>query len=254
MSKAKELVRFLKVNTCDTLILNGDIIDGWRLKKSGRWKKRDTRFFRILIKMIEKYNTKVIYIRGNHDDFLDSITPFEIGNLSIRKDYIYESFNKRYYVTHGDIFDRITTHMKWVAMLGDIGYSLLLWLNKQYNNKRIRKGLPYHSVSQAIKHRVKRAVNYISSFQEELIRIAKKKHCEGVICGHIHQPAIRKEQDVLYLNSGDWVESMSALAEHYDGKWEILYYEDFLVRERSPLPLSSETAKSRMAEIGVQPI
>jgi UDP-2,3-diacylglucosamine pyrophosphatase LpxH len=254
MSKAKELVRFLKVNTCDTLILNGDIIDGWRLKKSGRWKKRDTRFFRILIKMIEKYNTKVIYIRGNHDDFLDSITPFEIGNLSIRKDYIYESFNKRYYVTHGDIFDRITTHMKWVAMLGDIGYSLLLWLNKQYNNKRIRKGMPYHSISQAIKHRVKRAVNYISSFQEELIRIAKKKHCGGVICGHIHQPAIRKEQDVLYLNSGDWVESMSALAEHYDGKWEILYYEDLLARERSPLPLSPETAKSRMAEIAVQPI
>ncbi len=230
-SKAKELVRFLKTNTCDKLILNGDIIDGWRLRKSGKWKKKHTRFFKVLIKMMGEFNTEVIYLRGNHDDFLDNIMPFTIGNLSIRKDYIHKSFGKNYYVVHGDIFDNITTNLRWLAKLGDVGYTFLLWVNKIYNSRRLKKGLPYYSLAQEIKQRVKTAVSYISSYEQELVNLAKQKNCQGVICGHIHHPDIRQYGNITYYNSGDWVESLSALVEHYNGSWEILYYNNLVLEE-----------------------
>lgn len=230
-SKAKEVVRFLKNSMCETLILNGDIIDGWQLRKGGQWKKKHTRFFRVILKMIEKYNTKVIYVRGNHDDFLDHILPFEFAGISIVKDYIYESFNKRYLVIHGDIFDAITTNLKWLAKLGDTGYTFLLWLNKMYNNYRVKPGLPYYSLSQVVKQKVKSAVSYISDYEKELVAIARKKDCAGVICGHIHHPAMIQYDDVLYLNSGDWVESLTALVEDYQGNWKILRYADLADEE-----------------------
>jgi len=230
-SKAKELVRFLKRHTCDKLILNGDIIDGWQLRKGGKWKKKHTRFFRVVLKMIEKHNTEVIYVRGNHDDFLDNVLPFEIGNLSIVKEYIHESCGKKYYVVHGDIFDSITTNMRWLAMLGDTGYTMLLWINKVYNNWRIKRGKPYYSLSKEIKAKVKGAVAYISKFEKELVDIARAKHFDGVLCGHIHHPEITDYDGFKYLNSGDWVESLSALVEDKKGNWEIVYYTDFVKEE-----------------------
>lgn len=225
-SKVKELIRFLRHNTCDTLILNGDIIDGWQLRKSGKWKKKHTRFFRLVMKLMAHYDTEVIYLRGNHDDFLDQVLPIGFGRFRLLRDYVYESKGKKYYVVHGDIFDSITTNLRWVALLGDVGYTFLLWLNKHYNNRRIRQGLPYYSLSQAVKAKVKSAVSYISKYEEELSRLAKLKNFDGVICGHIHQPAIANYDGVMYLNSGDWVESLSALVEDYAGNWELRYYAD----------------------------
>ena len=230
-SKAKEVVRFLKTNTCKTLILNGDIIDGWQLRKGGVWKKKHTRFFRVILKMMEKDNTEVIYVRGNHDDFLDNILPFVFGNMKLVKDYTFTSNNKKYYVIHGDIFDSITTHFRWLAQLGDIGYTFLLWINKWYNNYRLQKGLPYYSISQLVKQKVKSAVSYISDYEKELVKIARAKGCDGVICGHIHHPALTMYGDILYMNSGDWVESLTALTENFDGKWEIIYYSDLVKNE-----------------------
>lgn len=231
-SKAKELVRFLRKNPCEKLILNGDIIDFWQLKKNGKWKKKHTRFFKIVIKMMQKFNTEVIYLRGNHDDLLDNIMPFSIGNLSILPDYYLYSNNKKFWVVHGDIFDSVTTNMKWLAKLGDVGYTFLLWLNKMYNNRRLRKGLPYFSLSQLIKQKVKSAVSYISDFEKELVSLARQRGCDGVICGHIHHPEISNYNGLIYMNSGDWVESLSALAEHPDGRWEIVYYTDFTRQEQ----------------------
>jgi len=230
-SKAKELVRFLKKNTCDKLILNGDIIDAWQLKRSGKWKKKHTRFFKVVLKMIEKSRTQVIYLRGNHDDFLDNVLPMQIGSLSIQRDYVHYSYGKKYWVLHGDIFDSITTNMKWLAKLGDIGYTFLLWANKMYNNRRIKKGLPYYSLSQIVKQKVKSAVSYISDFEKTLVDLARSKGYDGVICGHIHHPAIMDFEGITYLNSGDWVETLSALVEDEDGKWKIVYYNDFLEAE-----------------------
>jgi UDP-2,3-diacylglucosamine pyrophosphatase LpxH len=230
-AKAKELVRFLKRTSCEKLILNGDIIDGWQLKKRGRWRKKHTRFFKSIIKMMEKFNTEVIYVRGNHDDFLDAVLPLQIGKLHILNSYVHESHGKRYYVTHGDVFDSVTTHFRWLAKVGDWGYAFLLWLNKRYNARRIKKGLSYYSLSQDIKQRVKSAVSYISNFEYELVQLAKAKGCDGVICGHIHHPAIAHYEGVHYLNSGDWVETLSALVEHSDGSWEVLYYSDLVEKE-----------------------
>jgi UDP-2,3-diacylglucosamine pyrophosphatase LpxH len=225
-SKAKELTNFLKQHSCDKLILNGDIIDGWQLKRYGTWKKKHTRFFKTVLKMMEEHQTKVIYLRGNHDDFLDQILPFNVGNFSIRRDYILKSKDKRYYITHGDIFDSITTKLRWIAQLGDLGYTFLLWINKLYNNYRNSRGLPYYSLSQIIKHKVKSAVSYISDFETQLAQVAKIKNCDGIICGHIHQPAIKQFGEIQYLNSGDWVESLSALAQDEDGEWSLLYYNE----------------------------
>ncbi len=225
-SKAKEVVRFLKKHQCDNLILNGDIIDGWQLKKSGTWKRKHTRFFNRILKMIDKNKTKVYYLRGNHDDFLDQILPLEIGNLSIQKDLIYKSNGKKYFVLHGDIFDSITTNLRWIAYLGDIGYTFLLWLNSQVNYHRKRKGLPYFSLSQYLKGKVKTAVSYIDKYEKELAMMARAKGCDGIICGHIHKAESRIIDGIEYHNSGDWVETMSALAEDHEGNWQLIYYNE----------------------------
>lgn len=230
-SKAKELVRFLKMHTCDKLILNGDIIDAWQLKRTGKWKKKHTRFFKLILKMSEKANTEVIYLRGNHDDFLDNVVPLEVGRLKILNEYFHESHGNKYWILHGDIFDNITTNLKWLAKLGDIGYTFLLWLNKVYNNRRVKKGLPYYSLSQTIKQKVKSAVSYISDYEKTLVDLARTKDCQGVICGHIHHAAITNFDGVMYLNSGDWVETLSALLEDENGNWSLAYYTDFVKAE-----------------------
>ena len=223
-SKAKELLHFLRFNSCSKLVLNGDIIDGWRIQRSGRWDKHHTSVLKHLIKMVEKHKTQIIYVRGNHDDFLDKILPMSFGKLSILREYYHYSGNKKYLVTHGDIFDHITTHLRWLAKLGDLGYIILLWINKTYNNQRLRQGKPYYSISKVIKHKVKLAVSYISGFENAIKKLAILRGCDGVICGHVHHPAIVKDEKIIYMNSGDWVESLSALVEDFDGEWSIKYY------------------------------
>ncbi len=224
-SKAKEVTAFLKSITCEKLILNGDVIDGWQLKKGGSWKKKHTAFFRTILKMIENQDTKVVYLRGNHDDFLDQIIPFSFGkSFSIQRDCIISSGKKHFFVTHGDIFDSVTSHFKWLAYLGDIGYTFLLAFNKLYNQYRAWRGFPYYSFSQMIKQKVKDAVNYVSDFEEKLVALAKANNCDGIICGHIHKPDIRQIGNITYMNSGDWVESMTALVEDYEGNWELFHY------------------------------
>ncbi|UFH55570.1 UDP-2,3-diacylglucosamine diphosphatase [Spirosoma sp. KNUC1025] len=233
-SKAKEATEFLRNYSCQKLILNGDIVDGWQLKQYGTWKKKHTAFFKTVLKQIVHYDTKVVYLRGNHDDFLDQIMPLKVGrNFSIRKDYTLTSGTKKFYVTHGDVFDSITSHMKWLAYLGDIGYTFLLWVNKFYNNYRTWRGLPYYSLSQRVKSRIKHAVSYISDYEQKLIELARARNCEGVICGHIHQPAIRELDGITYMNSGDWVESLSALVEDHDGNWNLLYYTSDLSKDEN---------------------
>ncbi|HEX8549790.1 MAG TPA: UDP-2,3-diacylglucosamine diphosphatase [Cytophagaceae bacterium] len=224
--KAKEIVHFLKRNTCDKLILNGDIIDGWQLQKSGSWKKNHTRFFKRILQMIEHHDTEVIYLRGNHDDFLDNIMPLKLGRISVQRDYLYHSNDKCYYIVHGDVFDSVTTRLKWVAKLGDVGYTFLLWANQRYNDYRAKKGLGYYSLSQKIKAKVKSAVSYIDDFEAQLVSLAKIKKCDGIICGHIHQPALKQLDGIMYMNSGDWVESLSALVEDHQGNWTIAYHTD----------------------------
>lgn len=233
-SKTVEVSNFLKSVNCRRLILNGDIIDGWALKRGGtrKWQAKHTDFFKVIMKMMEKHGTEVVYVRGNHDDFLDSLAPIEFYNIKIVKEFIHESCSKRYYVTHGDIFDTVTTKIKWLAQLGGMGYDFLLWMNSVYNNYRVRHGLPYYSLSQAVKQKVKSAVSYISDFEKELVKFARARKCDGVICGHIHHPANTFYDDIYYLNSGDWVETLSALTEDENGNWDIIYYNEVQAGEQ----------------------
>ncbi|TAE61603.1 MAG: UDP-2,3-diacylglucosamine diphosphatase, partial [Bacteroidetes bacterium] len=171
--------------------------------------------------------TKVTYLRGNHDDFLEQFLPLTIGNLKLVRDMVYVGANgKRYLVTHGDIFDSVTSKWTWLAHVGDVGYTFLLWLNRIYNKYRESRGLPYYSLSKVIKAKVKTAVSYISNYEEKLVQLARSKQCAGVICGHIHQPIITQYNDITYLNSGDWVESLSALVEDFSGEWSLVYFAD----------------------------
>jgi UDP-2,3-diacylglucosamine pyrophosphatase LpxH len=221
-SNPKKLLKFLKSITFDNLILNGDIIDGWKIKRGGKIKPKEIELLKYILKLSKKVN--VIYLRGNHDDFLDHAIPIQFGDISILDQYDIEIDDKRYYVIHGDIFDRITKELKWVAQIGDIGYNILIKINKLVNRIRKAQGKSYYSFSKEIKKKVKKAVNYISDFEENLAKLAKSKGYDGIMCGHIHHPEIRDIGGIMYYNSGDWVESMSALVFSDEKGWEIIEY------------------------------
>lgn len=223
--KSKELARFLKYNHCRRLILNGDIVDAWNLQRYGKWTKKDTRVVRRIIQMVERFGTEVIYVRGNHDDFLDKLMPFSFANINIANQYELVRKNGRYLIIHGDMFDVVSSRFVWLARVGDISYKLLLWLNRRRNRIRTLKGLPYNSISQKIKNSVKLAVSYISDFEKTMTRYARDNGYQGIICGHIHKPENKFIEGIHYLNSGDWVENMTALIEHEDDTWEVVRYD-----------------------------
>ncbi len=233
-SKVEEVNHFLRHIHCAKLILNGDIIDGWQLRRGGRWTKAHTRFVRIVLKKLEKRDTQVVYLRGNHDDVLASFLPLEFEGLLVAEEYVHEAAGGRYLVLHGDIFDTVTKNFVFLAHLGDWGYGLLLALNRLYNRWRAWRGLEYWSLSKAIKARVKEAVNHISKFEQHIAQLAREKGCQGVMCGHIHTAADKRIGDIHYLNSGDWVESLTAIVEHWDGRFELLDFASFV--RRFPLP------------------
>ncbi len=224
-SKSKEASSFLRKNSCELLILCGDIIDGWAIMRGKKevWKKRHTSFIKTLLDL--SHTTRIVYLRGNHDDFLDRVIPLQFLGMEIKLDMTYRSFGKKYYILHGDVFDSITTNMSWLAKLGDVGYAMLLKFNSLYNHLRVKRGLPYRSISRDIKNKVKSTLFSIDKFEREISSMAQAKGCDGVICGHIHHPEIKKVGKIDYLNSGDWVESLSALTEDWQGKWSI-YIDD----------------------------
>jgi len=226
-SKAEEVTHFLKHVRCDRLILNGDIIDGWRLQRGDPWTKAHTRFVRRVLTMIQKRDTQVVYLRGNHDDFLGRLLPMQFEHLSLVEDHILETARGRYLVLHGDVFDGVVKNMVFLAHLGDMGYALLLRLNRTYNWFRRLRGKEYFSLSQAIKARVKQAVSFIGKFEDQVAALARERGCVGVICGHIHTPADKMIGDIHYLNSGDWVESLTAILEHHDGRFELITFKQF---------------------------
>jgi UDP-2,3-diacylglucosamine pyrophosphatase LpxH len=230
-SKATEVVHFLKHLRCEKLVLNGDIIDGWALQRGSRWRGRHSRVIRKVLKMMEKDKTEVIYLRGNHDDILGRFLPLAFGRLQISKEHIHQGLDgRRYLVVHGDGFDRVSTNHKWLAVLGSVGYDLLLQINRFYNRWRAWRGLEYFSLSKKIKAKVKSAVSFVDRYEQQLQALAHHRKCDGIICGHIHTPEDKQVGEIRYLNSGDWVESLTAILEHHDGRMELVEYTDFLRR------------------------
>ena len=226
--KADELCRFLKQVRCEKLILNGDIIDGWALRRGGKWLPDHTRVIRMVLRKMEKEGTEVIYLRGNHDDILERFLPLAVGGLEVVKEHVYESLNgKKYLVVHGDGFDQVSTNYRWLARLGAVGYDWLLKFNRLYNWWREKRGKEFFSLSKAVKAKVKASVSFVGKYEEQLQELARSRGCHGIICGHIHTPADEQVGDIHYLNSGDWVESLTGIVEHADGGMELFSYDDF---------------------------
>jgi UDP-2,3-diacylglucosamine pyrophosphatase LpxH len=208
-SKAEEFIELIDTHPTDLLILNGDIIDGWALNRGTKWKKQHTKVISKLLKLSNK--TRIIWIRGNHDEFIQEFIGTHLGAIEIREDYVLELTDKKYYCFHGDVIDVFITKYKWLSKIGAIGYDFALWLNRVYNTYRKWRKLPYISISQKIKESVKVATNYVNDFEVTALSMAIKKGCDGVMCGHIHQPEDRMINGKRYLNSGDWIENMSAI-------------------------------------------
>jgi UDP-2,3-diacylglucosamine pyrophosphatase LpxH/glycosyltransferase involved in cell wall biosynthesis len=224
-SKADEIVAFLKSIRCSKLVLNGDIIDGWALRRGSRWEASHTRVIRRILKMTERHDTEVVYLRGNHDEILERFLPLALGRIRIVKEHIHVTADgKRYLVVHGDGFDSVSTGHKWVAMLGAVGYDILLEINRLYNRWRRWQGREPFSLSKVVKAKVKSAVSFIDRYEELLQQLARRRGCDGIICGHIHTPEDKRVGDIHYLNSGDWVESLSAIIEHHDGRLELVHH------------------------------
>lgn len=225
-SRAEELLHFLKNTRSETLYLVGDIVDGWQLKKRFFWPQEHNDVIQKLLRKA-RHGTRVIYIPGNHDEAARHYLGFNFGEIAIKEDVIHETANgKRLWVVHGDLFDGVIQHARWLAYVGDRAYTLLLKLNRVVNRIRILLNMPYWSLSQYLKHRVKSAVSFISAFEKAMLTETRRRGCDGVVCGHIHKPEMREVDGLIYANDGDWVESLSALVEHYDGTLELIDWQN----------------------------
>jgi len=222
MSQPLQLLDFLKTFECDRLYLVGDIVDGWALQKSFHWPQAHNDVVQKLLRRARK-DTEVVYLPGNHDEFLRSFGDHEFGNITLVDQIVHVGADgRRYLVMHGDQFDVVMKHAKWLAHLGSWAYDMTMLLNVVVNWVRNRLHLPHWSLSAWAKYKVKSAVNFIGGFEDNLAGYAKTHGCDGIICGHIHHANIRQIGDITYLNCGDWCESCTALVEHDDGTWEII--------------------------------
>ncbi len=217
-SQTEKILKFLEENQSDKLILNGDIIDGWALKNGGKWKKEHTKIFRKFMKSSEK-GTEVIYIRGNHDDFLKPFIPFTLNNIKIVRKYVHVGLdNRTYFCFHGDVLDFVIMKARWLAVIGGWSYDFVIKLNTIYNYIRKKFNLPYHSLANTIKQSVKGAINFVSDFEENAKGLTKQKGYDVAVCGHIHHPKLTDD----YMNSGDFCENSTCLVEDYNGEWKIV--------------------------------
>ena len=226
--KANQLNNFLKHNTCDTLYLVGDIIDAWKIQQNRwKWNQSHSNVIRRVLGHAKR-GTKIIYIAGNHDEFLRPLIPYGIGfgRIDILNQTEHIGVNgKRYLVTHGDLFDGITRLAPWISFLGDRAYDTILSLNSKFNWLRHRMGFGYWSLSQYLKRRVKKAIDFIFQFEKNLATYCKKRGFDGVIAGHVHNPEIKEIDGIMYMNDGDFVESISALVETHEGDWILIHLE-----------------------------
>lgn len=224
--KSQILNNFLKNHECENLFLLGDILDLWQIKQNKwRWNSNDTEVVRSILKYSKYANVE--YILGNHDEelrkWIDESSNF--ANIKIKNQSEYLAIDGvNYLLTHGDLFDGISSIAPQLTLLGDKAYNLALWLNNHYNYIRHQLGFGYWSLSAYLKNKVKGAVNFIFKFEDNITTYAKKRGYGGVICGHIHQAEIKVVNSIIYMNDGDFVDSCTALVEDYNGMWKIIHW------------------------------
>lgn len=231
--QADLLLDFLKYHEADNIYLVGDIVDGWRLRRSWYWPQFHNDVVQKLLRKGRK-GARIVYIPGNHDEFLRDFFGTHFGGVEVVDEIIHEAANgKKYLVIHGDQFDVVVRHAKWLAFFGDWAYVTALNLNTALNYARRKLGLTYWSLSAWAKLKVKNAVNFIGSFEEALVSEAERQGVDGVICGHIHHAAEHSKFGLHYINTGDWVESCTAVAENHDGTFEVIRWAEQVSKEEA---------------------
>jgi UDP-2,3-diacylglucosamine pyrophosphatase LpxH len=237
-SQADMLLDFLRYNEADTIYLVGDILDFWRIKRGAVWPQTHNDVLQKILRKVRK-GTRVIYIPGNHDEGIRDYAGMHFGGIEIERQAIHTTVDgRRFIVMHGDEYDVVVRYARWLAFLGDRGYELALWSNWPLNFIRRRLGLGYWSLSAYLKHRVKTAVSFIGEFEKNLAEEARRHNVDGVICGHIHHAANRDIAGIRYINTGDWVESCTAVGETATGELELIRWLD-VVREREMAPMAN---------------
>jgi UDP-2,3-diacylglucosamine pyrophosphatase LpxH len=216
------LLDFFRHHKCEYLYLVGDIIDGWRLKKNWFWDQLHNDVIQKVLRQARK-GTQVIYIPGNHDQFARDHIGLKLGEIEIHRTCEHVTADgRRLLIMHGDEFDSIVTHAKWLAVLGSGAYEASVVLNRWVNAIREKLGMPYWSISNYLKHTVKNAMQFIDNYEHAVADEARLRKVDGVVCGHIHRADIKDIEGIAYYNTGDWVESCTALVEHFDGKMELI--------------------------------
>ncbi len=238
--QAQALLEFLRTYSSEQLYLVGDIIDGWQLRRRWHWPQAHNDVVQKLLRRVRK-GCKVVYIAGNHDEFAREFLGHSFGGIEIVDEVIYEALDgRKFWVVHGDYFDGVIQCAKWLAYVGDNLYELTLKLNRYLSALRARLGMPYWSLSRYLKHKVKTAVSYVNSFEQAVAMEARRRGLNGVICGHIHHAEMRNIDGILYCNDGDWVESLTALVEHFDGRMELIHWPQHQQELAIPYPAIEE--------------
>ena len=237
---AEMLIDFLDSTDSETMYLVGDIIDGWRMKKKFYWPAAHNDIVWRVMKRAKR-GTRVVYIPGNHDEMFRQFSGMNFGGVEIKREAIHETADgRKLLVLHGDEFDTVMIAHRWLAVIGDQAYHLLMRCNYAVNRIRAWAGKPYWSLSKHAKHKVKNAVEFIGQYEQVVAHEAAARKVDGVVCGHIHTAEMRDIAGVAYYNDGDWVEGCTALVEHFDGRMEILHWADVQkARRRSEYKLAA---------------
>ncbi len=234
--QAGQLLAFLKASPCEQLYLVGDIIDGWQLRRRWYWPQAHNDVVQKLLRAARK-GCRVVFVPGNHDEFARGFIGHQFGGIEVVEEAVHvTAAGQRLWVTHGDYFDGVIQCAKWLAYVGDSLYEFTLRLNRYLNHLRAKFGLPYWSLSAYLKHKVKKAVNFISDFEQAVAQEARRRGHHGVVCGHIHRAEMREIDGILYCNDGDWVESRTALVEHHDGRLELVHWDSAPARRPAQVP------------------
>ncbi|MCW2282864.1 UDP-2,3-diacylglucosamine pyrophosphatase LpxH [Rhodoblastus acidophilus] len=237
--QAELLLDFFRHNESEELFLVGDIVDGWRLKTGWYWPQAHNDVVQKFLRKVRK-GTRVVFVPGNHDEFARDFVGLEFGGVEVEDHVLHKTADgKTFLVMHGDQFDVVVRHARWLAHLGDWAYDFAIWVNCWFNRARRQFGLPYWSFSQWAKLKVKNAVNFIGDFEKTLAAEARRRGVDGIVCGHIHHAAIREIDGVTYVNTGDFVESCTAIAEHFDGTLELIHWK-LLESERAQAETGAE--------------
>lgn len=225
--QAESLLGFLKAFEAEYLYLVGDIVDFWAMNRSIQWAASHNTVVQKILRRA-RHGTQVIFVPGNHDELLREYDGIAFGGIQVRNEAVHETVDgKRYWVVHGDEYDQVTRHHRWVAMVGDVAYNMLVRLNQSLSRiRRLLRRPGYWSLAGYAKKKVKKAVNFIFDFEDAVVHAARQRKMDGVVCGHIHWSADRMVEGIHYLNCGDWVDTCSGIVEHHDGRIEIVHWSE----------------------------